>query len=440
MLTETSETEERPPVTTVPGLYLSLECARPSAGAARVSLEHVREVQLGRRPSREVLTPGPSVVVGVPDVRMSTAHARLALEFGAWTLEDLGSKNGTRLNGTPTTRALLKDQDVIEVGHTFFVFRTNEVRVDASSPDETLIPSLSRLFADLESIAGTEVPVRIEGETGTGKERLARWIHRRSGRAGPLVAINCGALVDSLVESALFGHARGAFSGAVDEQAGLVRGADHGTLFLDEIGDLSLPSQAALLRVLQEREVTAVGATRARKVDFRLLSATHRDLTARVAADAFRADLLGRLSGFTASLPPLRERKAELGLLIAKVLEAHPHAATLQLSLEAGRALFRHDWPLNIRELAHAIALATALAIPRDGIVTLEQLPRELQVTHAPTPAVENADRRKELVALLEQHHGNVTQVANAMGKARMQVQRWLKQLQLDPQTFRRGR
>jgi len=438
--TDTSETEDRPTATTTAGLYLALECARPGAGAIRVSLEQVREVQLGRRPAREVLTTGPSMVVGVPDARMSTDHARLTLEFGAWILEDRGSKNGTRLNGAPTTRALLMDQDVIEVGHSFFVFRAKEARVEGSNSDETLMPSLSKLLADLSAVAVTQVPIRIEGETGTGKERLAAWIHRRSGRAGALVAVNCGALVDSLVESALFGHARGAFSGAVEEHAGLVRGADRGTLFLDEIGDLSLQSQAALLRVLQEREVTAVGATRARKVDFRLLSATHRDLGALVATDGFRADLLGRLSGFTASLPPLRERKAELGLLVANLLHPNPGAARLQLSLEAGRALLRHDWPMNIRELAHAIELASALAMPRDGVVTLEQLPRELQVAHPPSSAAENADRRKELVALLEQHRGNVTQVAKAMGKARMQVQRWLKQHQLDPQTFRRSR
>jgi transcriptional regulator with PAS, ATPase and Fis domain len=279
------------------------------------------------------------------------------------------------------------------------------------------------------------VPIELLGESGTGKEVVARALHALSGRAGRLVAVNCGAIAGNLVESELFGSRRGAFSGAED-RVGHVRTADRGTLLLDEIGDLPLPAQAALLRVLQEGEVVPVGDSVPIAVDVRVIAATHRDLDAKVAAGEFRADLLARLGGLRATLPPLRDRREDLGLILA---EAGPRA----LTREAGRALLAHDWPLNIRELRQAIDAAIALA--GDAAIGLEHLPEPVRRAHlqpgdeAAVDALSAEDRavRDRLVELLREHRGNVAAVARSLGKARPQVHRWLRRFHLDADSYR---
>jgi transcriptional regulator with GAF, ATPase, and Fis domain len=249
--------------------------------------------------------------------------------------------------------------------------------------------------------------------------------------------VNCGAIAATLVESELFGHRRGAFSGAVDDHPGVIRGADRGTLLLDEIGDLPLPAQSALLRVLQEEEVLPVGATRPLKVDLRVVAATNHDLDALVAQNRFRPDLLGRISGYACTLPPLRERREDFALLVAALLEKVSAANHLAFSPDAARALLRHPWPLNIRELEKCLSSAAVLS--RDERVELEDLPEYLGAPPVARPPDEqNFKRRDELVALLREHAGNVTSVARAMGKARTQVQRWLRRYAIDPFSFHR--
>jgi hypothetical protein len=434
-----------------PQLFLVLECSRPLALSVRYSLDGVDAVVFGRGKERDAhLTDsgGRTVLeVVIPDPRMSSRHARLERGLGHWTIEDEGSKNGTLLNGATVRRAKVADGDLLALGYTLFTFRH---ALPVVGPDQvvdaaglapaapglaTLVPELERDLARLVQIAPSTVTVMLGGETGTGKEIMARAVHRLSGRPGELVAVNCGGLPVDLVESQLFGHKKGAFSGAVDDQLGLVRAADHGTLLLDEIGDLPLASQAAFLRFLQEREVVPVGSSRPIKVDVRLVSATHRDLDAMVARGEFRADLLARISGFSLELPPLRDRREDLGILIGVLLArlAGPDASRVSLSEEAARALFRHDWPHNIRELEKV--LGSALILAGEQPIALEHL--GAAVREQPDDG-DPGELKARLVHLLGQHGGNVSAVARAMGKARMQIHRWIKRFELSIDDYRR--
>jgi transcriptional regulator of acetoin/glycerol metabolism len=247
--------------------------------------------------------------------------------------------------------------------------------------------------------------------------------------------VNCGAIPENLVESELFGYRKGAFTGALEDRPGLVRSADGGTLLLDEIGDLPLSAQAALLRVLQEDEVTPVGGTRPQKIDLRIVAATHRELQALARERKFRDDLLARLSGFVVRLPPLRERREDLGLLTAAILRKA--SVETPLSVEAARALLAYDWPGNVRELEKALQSAAVLS--EGEAIELEHLPELLHTPKESGPlGAEEQGRRDELVTLLRQYAGNVTQVARKMGKARQQIQRWLRRYGLDALHFRR--
>jgi transcriptional regulator with PAS, ATPase and Fis domain len=311
----------------------------------------------------------------------------------------------------------------------------------------TLLPWLTRDLQTLARVARSDVSVLLLGETGTGKEVLARAIHAHSGRRGPFVAVNCGALPAPLVESLLFGHKRGAFSGAAQDELGLVRTAEGGTLFLDEVGDLGSPAQAALLRVLQEREVLPVGATRPIATDVRVLAATHRPVEALSRQDAFRPDLLARLSGYTFGVPPLRDRMDDLGLLTATILQkvAGERASSLSLASELVHAMLNHAWPFNVREVEQRLRTAVVLAV--DGRIQLSHawtdarkdegasaVPSRAEST---TLSLEDEALRRELLAKLVEHAGNVTRVAEALGKRRTTVQRWVRRFGIDPERFR---
>jgi len=290
------------------------------------------------------------------------------------------------------------------------------------------------------------VTVALSGESGTGKEVLARAIHALSGRSGPFVAVNCGALPKDLVESELFGHKKGAFSGALEDRPGLVRAAHGGTLFLDEVGDLPLQAQPALLRVLQEKQVQPVGATSPVAVDLRVVSATHRDLPALAAKGTFRDDLRARLSGFELTLPRLAERREDLGLLVSAIVRrvAGPKAASVQLTLPAARALFASRWPLNVRELEKALEAALVLASgqPVDlghlPAALRGEAPAEVKASPPRAPRDDDAQLKARLEAMLTTHGSNVSAAAREMGKARMQIQRWMARFGLEPKDFKR--
>ena len=324
--TQTASDDAMPPSEKSAFLYLVLEYRRPAAGGARWALADVDEVRIGRGAERRSLRidEGNRVLsIEVPDGRVSTRHARLARLATGWAFEDLGSKNGSRLRGEATKRAALGTGDLVEIGETMFLYSEEPGggAGDLTAPLSvapglaTLCPRVEREYERLAAAAKSDVPILLLGETGTGKELAARAIHELSGRKGRFVAVNCGALPAALVEAELFGHRRGAFSGSTESRQGIVRSADHGTLFLDEIGDLALASQAALLRVLQEKEVTPLGETVPVRVDVRVVAATHHDMASLCDEGAFRLDLLSRLEGHTARLASLRERRANLGPL-----------------------------------------------------------------------------------------------------------------------------
>src|SRR5215510_5900309 len=261
-------------------LFHVFSCDAPMAPlAAACDLDEVDEVALGRgepRAATEIDGGRRRLRLSFSDQWMSTRHACIKRTAGGFWVADEGSKNGLLLNGERTNGALLVDGDWIEAGHTLLRYRhgalppPTQPRASRSSDAaalSTMLPTLEEQSRNLEEIARSTVSVILRGETGTGKEVLARAVHRMSGRPGELIAVNCGALPATLLESELFGYRKGAFSNALEDRPGLVRAADRGTLFLDEIGDLPLSSQAALLRVLQEREVTPLGSTRPVKVD-----------------------------------------------------------------------------------------------------------------------------------------------------------------------------
>jgi len=455
------EWESREPGTLVRQfLQVALECAHPLELPALYWLEELDEVRVGRGEprgwSREVHEGRRRLRLRLPDRWMSKEHARFVRAGGQWMVEDAGSKNGLLVNGEPCARGWLTDGALIELGHTFLLFRETTVTgagppLGGATPEPpapvpgfaTLSPSLTGELAKLARVARTPVPVVVEGETGVGKELLARAYHTLSGRSGPFMAVNCGALPETLVQSELFGYRKGAFSGAGEDRPGLIRSADGGTLFLDEIGELPLESQASLLRVLQEGEVLPVGATRPLPVDLRLIAATNRNLDQQVREGSFRSDLLARLSGLRLRLPALRERREDVGLLVALLLRRGlaPGARAPSLSPKAARALFRYDWPRNVRELAHGLSLAVALAPEH---IELEHLPAELQAEPssrvpeaAPAGAAPETRERDELLALLREHQGNVSRLAQALGTSRAQVHRLLKRHGLEPDAFR---
>lgn len=379
----------------------------------------------------------------VPDALVSARHATLCRNGNAWVLEDLRSTNQTFVNGVAIDRRALADGDVIAIGGTFLVFRAavlprapdSETLDDMSHKPEgvrTVCPELECRFADLTRIARSMASIVILGHTGTGKELAAQAIHHISDRrSGPFVAINCGSIPGSLLEGELFGHTKGAFTGATQDREGLLAAAEHGTLFLDEIGDLSLPMQASLLRVLQSGELRPLGSARQRRLDLRVVAATNRDLPAMVRKGGFRDDLWARLNGFTLRLPDLRNRREDLGLLLSNLLRRHAGDAPRTFSTPAAAALFAHDWPFNVRELDKA--LEHALALAPGGEIDLDHLPATVV---APSAGPEH-DRRRELVALLRKHAGNIAEVAREMGKHRQQVQKWCKRFQIDVDALR---
>lgn len=446
-ITRTGGGRRRPRDPSRPFLFSVLRCDRPLDAGARFCLSGADRVSIGRAESLSATSDAGTLRIGLPDPRMSTAHLDLEHVLGSWIAQDTGSKNGTFVDGSRIHRARLDDGALVEVGDTFLLLR--DALDGPDHPDlldgseltaaplglATLLPSLARQLERLQLIARSPVSVLLRGESGTGKEVLAAAIHSLSGRPGPFQAVNCGAIAPNLVESELFGHRRGAFSGAVADHAGLVRSADRGTLLLDEVGDLASAAQAALLRVLEEGQVLPVGATKAVRVDLRVVAATNQDLDALVAQGRFRSDLLARLSGYTCVLPPLRNRREDFSLLVGSVL-SRLGATGVTFSPEAARTVLRYSWPLNVRELEKCLASASVLA--RGDRIEVDDLPPAVRAEPPPRRPLPDPERKDELVTLLRDHAGNVTAVAQAVGKARSQIQRWLRRYRIDPRDYRR--
>jgi len=444
-----------------PHLFVVLEGDRPLAGGARFPLDGVTEIHVCRGDDRSAIIADAGGVrrltLMLPAPSLSRLHARLTRAPLGWYLEDAGARNGCYLNGERVERGLVGETDLLELGHVFITVRSlvqpREARVGALEAKDlandppgfrTLLPPLAARLDDLRRVARSTIGVLLIGETGTGKEVLARAIHDASGRVGPFLPVNCNTLTEGLAESQLFGHVKGAFSGAVTDAPGFVRAADKGTLLLDEVADLGATAQGALLRVLQEREVVPVGRAHAHKVDVRFIGTSPRPLAT---GESFRSDLFARLSGFVYEMTPLRDRREDFGLLVAGLLQRAGvrESDRPQIAPDLGLALLNHRWPLNVRELEQLLNRTWLLAdsgmmggSPR--FVLTETAEPLLRPDFARPPrALSSAEQeeQKRIAEALETARGNVTEAARAVGKGRVQFHRLMKRLGIDASRFR---
>ncbi len=391
------------------------------------------------------------------DPRASRRHAEIywsELQRRHW-VRDLGSCNGIYLNGIRVTRELLEAGDLLRVGDTMFRVATAEPDGPWPGPLEPPVIGASRSlrasFARARRVAASDTPVLILGPTGTGKELVANAIHRASGRTGPLVAVNCAALPSHLAESELFGHDKGAFSGADVARPGLFRAAQGGTLFLDEVGELADDVQAKLLRAIDSRSVRSVGSAAEAPVNVRIVSATSRDLADEVQRGGFRADLYARLCESVVQLDPLRERPEDLEPLWRHFVAELGAGTSIELGADAFEAMALHAWPFNVRELRQLVRDAL-LRKPEGGALALEDLPAGMRpprldtaaavepgASQAPLVARGEVPNKQQLRRLVEEFHGNVQDIARYLGKDRKQIYRWLLRERIDPSAYRLG-
>jgi transcriptional regulator with PAS, ATPase and Fis domain len=419
-----------------PGLII-VHHADPNYIGATTVLQPRQRLLLGRESERFV--PG-----ALNDDRVSREHATIRRQGALLEVSDNDSRNGTWVNGQRVTSQQLLPGDIIGIGKTLLLVEDIDpkrlhrphARMKGTSA------ALGKLLERIEFIARHDLMVLVLGESGVGKELAANEVHLRSGRRGLLVSVNCATLPDSLVQSELFGHARGAFSGADRPRRGLVDQARGGTLFLDEIGEASPLLQANLLRLLQEREIRPVGTDEVRKVDVRFVAATNRDLVAEVQAGRFREDLYSRMNRAVVQLPPLRQRREDI-LPLAHYFVSSFANKSLPISQALALELLLHDWPGNARTL-QGVMQRLVIEAETDTLDIPPWLSDELAL-HArqhpsagdePSPDEPKSDR-EGLIALLRKHGGNVSAVAAELGVSRNTLYRWLKREQLRPEEHR---
>ncbi len=405
----------------------------PGSGVAhRIDDLASRRVLIGQSPVCDVT---------LTDRAVSRRHAALELEAAALRLTDLGSINGTWVNGLQIRDVMLRGGEHVSLGSTVLRIDVGPTAHQIPASSETRFgrvlgasPEMRRLYPMFEKLAASEVPVLIEGETGTGKEVLAEALHEEGKRTGPFVVFDCTAVAPTLLEAELFGHERGAFTGADRARMGLFEEANGGTLFIDEIGDLDLTLQAKLLRALERREIRRVGGNGMLRVDVRIIAATRRDLDREVQARRFRDDLFYRLAVARVDLPPLRKRKGDITLLTRcfwSLLEAEDTSIPPDL-LQRFEA---YDWPGNVRELYNAVAGQLALgqvSLPGRGVpaetppatgdfmdrIIAEDTPLP-RARHEVTLELE----RRYVKHMLALHNGNVGRAAAASGIGRRYFQ-----------------
>jgi transcriptional regulator with GAF, ATPase, and Fis domain len=399
---------------------------------------------------------GPDADVPIEDAAISREHLAIRLVHDGFLVEDKASTNGTFIGDLSIKSAVVSTETVVRIGKS-----TLKLSPLAETVEQELSPrarfgrmlgasaSMRETFALLEKVSASDLTVLIEGETGTGKELAAEGVHEGSGRAGELVAVNCGAIPRELLESELFGHEKGAFTGAVRERTGAFLAADKGTLFLDEVGELPLDMQAKILRALERREVKPVGADRSIAVDVRVVAATNRSLAKEVTAGRFRQDLYYRLAVVTVKIPPLRTRLDDLPLLcdgIQEELERRRKAAGLpppaHLDETAMQMLRRYDFPGNVRELRNIVerwaVLGTSvppgetspIGAPPSQRTSVPQAPGTLDAAIFELPYHEAKDAyierfdRAFTEEVLKKSGGNVSKAARDAGVDRRHLQR----------------
>jgi transcriptional regulator with GAF, ATPase, and Fis domain len=421
---------------------------RPVSGGVERGqlLALVDETVLGRQPGRK------GTVVDDGGVSRKHAVIRQHQEQGITVLEDLDSKNGTFVNGEVVRRKYLEDQDVIRIGDQLFLVEIEAPPVPGRYPIPELVGEsgvMVLLKRDLELASPGDLPLLLLGETGTGKEVAARAVHRLGGRSGELIPVNCAGVPEALFESVLFGHAKGAFTGATDDSEGLIREAANGTLFLDEVGEMPQTCQGKLLRFLEDGRLRPVGGGKEERVDVRVIAATNAPVHMLERTGGFRSDLLARLEGIAIVLPPLCHRKGDIPMLLQH-FSAELGWGDVAIDSDALEALLVHSWERNVRQLRHMVArwsqMVWCARTTKDGrpSLNLGDLTSELQEPlcnrkMAPVPpAIESKKRpaREELLAALDACDWSIQRVAEELGKDRKQVYRWMERYGINrPQT-----
>jgi DNA-binding NtrC family response regulator len=445
----------------------------PEGGSRTLSFEK-DEVAIGAMDDNDVV---------LNDDTVSRYHCKIVQEDTGYVLVDLRSTNGTFINKVRIREGFLKPGCTISVGTQELKFNASEERVDIVPSENDRLggiigrnPHMREIYSILERISPTATTVVIEGETGTGKEVVAQAIHDLSPRKdADLIIFDCGAVPPNLIESELFGHEKGSFTGAVMTRQGLFEMADGGTLFLDELGELPLDLQPKLLRALEQREVRRVGASKSVKVDVRIIAATNRNLEEEVRAGRFRQDLFYRLSVVRLRLPPLRERRDDIPLLVQHFLDQRygqgPMRHVRGVSPNAMRCLQAYHWPGNVRELVNVVERAVSFCDME--IIQLEHLPEHLRageggMTHtlggdaiaemevtgsglneAPRPPPElvqvpfkdakerwvSSFERDYIVSLLRRHSGNISHAAREADIDRKYFRKLMKKYDIDANT-----
>ncbi|MCK5799970.1 MAG: sigma 54-interacting transcriptional regulator [Deltaproteobacteria bacterium] len=384
-----------------------------------VDLPHVR---IGSAPNNDVT---------IFDTSVSRYHCELRHTTEGFVLRDLGSTNGCVAGGLRVKEALIQSEVVLQLGRSTLRFLplTEEKRVDASKAVKFgelygRSQAMREIFGILEKVAATDLTVTIQGETGTGKDLVARAIHQGSPRAdGPFVVFDAGAVASNLIESELFGHEKGAFTGATEQRQGAFEQADGGTLFIDEIGELALELQPKLLRALEQREVQRVGGSRRIPIDVRVICATNRALVDEVQESRFRDDLFFRISVVVLDLPPLRDRGEDIEILIHALLR--DLAPNMSAAPEAVQVLQNYDWPGNVRELRNVLEAAVAMCSesvlhPRDLILAHDRnmsAQKEGAAMSLAGQTLENIEQAA-IAQTLAQCSGNRSAAARALGIA----------------------
>jgi transcriptional regulator with PAS, ATPase and Fis domain len=342
-----------------------------------------RKYDLGKKKIVKIGKKSDNDIVIAHDKTVSRNHAEIhCTEDNQYILRDLNSTNGTLINGMKVKEAFLSQGDLIQIGETSIEFQTYDEKVQIEPSDKNFFGNLvgrsrkmRQIFGVLERVSPSQATVIIEGETGTGKELVAQAIHANSLRKDkPFVVFDCSAVAPNLIESELFGHMKGSFTGAVKDRIGSFEAANGGTIFLDEIGELTIDLQPKLLRALEQREIKRVGSTQSARIDVRVICATNRNLKDEVEKGKFREDLYYRLSVVKILVPPLRERLEDIPLIVEKVLanaryNRKPDGTYYVMRVEddALKILQRYQWPGNVRELNNILERAVSFA--RDGVI-----------------------------------------------------------------------
>ncbi len=424
-----------------PGLVIVFHPRRRFLGATRL-LGAGKHLLLGR--DEDTFVPD-----ALADNRISRRHAEVRCRGRRLTIEDLGSRNGTFVNGARITSSPLSPGDVVSIGKLLLL--VTELGDQPTLGDHPRIVGNSVALAEaaalVERVADRDVAVLILGESGVGKELFAREVHRVSGRRGQIVLVNCATLADGVVQSELFGHVRGAYSGAENSRQGLVTAARGGTLVLDEIGNASPALQANLLRLLQEKEVRPVGSDRTSEVDIRFVAVTNSPLVEEVRAGRFREDLYARLNRCVIRIPPLRDRPEDVLPLASHFASQFAEGRLVSLTQPLALALLRHDWPGNVRSLQSIVERLVIevgdgdeLPVPAWLDEELSQHARQQPDFEPPTPILRRRVQltTDELRQLLERHGGNITTAAEELEVARNTLYRWVKKASIDLERMRR--